>query len=148
MEKNYPSFNKLLDDEKKEIRHALNQAASSLLLQAWNKSCRMFLDYLKKSKHSPFQFVDSLFARHKFQASIGNLPHIHAMLCILWHLITVGQKKFLDELVTASLLDIVRVDNAERLIDEGVITDLVDGNFLNQTCKRHITTLLQSQMPD
>ena len=34
--------------------------------------------------------------------------------------------KNLDELVTASLLDIVR-DKAERLIDEGIITDLKDG---------------------
>ena len=47
-EKNYPNFDKLSDDEKGEIRHALNQAAVSLLMRSWNESCRMFLDYLKK----------------------------------------------------------------------------------------------------
>ena len=77
MKKNYPNFDKLSDDEKKEIRYALNQADASLLLQAQNEPCRIFLGYLKRSKDSPFQHVDSLFARHKFQSSMGNSPHIH-----------------------------------------------------------------------
>ena len=65
---------------------------------------------MKKSPHSPFINVESLFARHKFQTSVGNLTHIHAMLKIAWHLLTMAQRAFVNDLIRASLLDIVRVD--------------------------------------
>ena len=38
-----------------------------------------------------------------------------------------GSKELLDELVTTSLLDIIRVDKDQWLINEGLITDLNDG---------------------
>ena len=37
-----------------------------------------------------------------------------------------GSKELLDELVTTSLLDIIRVDKDQWLINEGLITDLND----------------------
>ena len=82
--KNFYMFDKLTEAEKVEVTHSLSQAASSLLLRAWNESCRIFLDYLKLSPHSPFKAVDAFFARHEFQSSKGNLPHIHAMLKVKW----------------------------------------------------------------
>ena len=109
MEKNH-NFTSLNDSEQLEIKNSLDQEAAPILLRAWNESCRIFLDYLNKSPHSPFINVESLFARHKFQASVGNLPHIHAMLKIVWHLLTMAQRAFFNYLIRASLLDIVRVD--------------------------------------
>ena len=91
-ENNYPTFDNLSDDKKEEIRYGLNQVVTPLLFCVWNETCRMFLDYLKKRKDSPFQHVESLFARYKFQASVGNLPHMHAMLKIILRLITWAQK--------------------------------------------------------
>ena len=108
--KKIPNYTSLNDSEQWEIKNALDQTAAPLLLRAWNESCRIFLDYLKKSPHSPFINVESLFARHEFQASVGNLPHIHAMLKIAWHLLTMAQRAFVNDLIRASLLDIVRVD--------------------------------------
>ena len=57
-------------------------------------------------------------------------------------MITWGGEGFLDELVTASLLDIVRVDNAQKLINEGVITDLKDGKKLLKLQNKYYHTII------
>ena len=64
---------------------------------------------MNNSPHRPFINVEYLFARHEFQESVGNLPHIHVMLKITWHLLTMAQRLFVNDLIRASLLDIVRV---------------------------------------
>ena len=46
--KKYPNYDNLTKKEKQEIKDSLNQAAAPLLLRAWNETCRIFLDYLKK----------------------------------------------------------------------------------------------------
>ena len=48
------------------------------------------------------------------------------MLILVLHLITWSQKQFLNKLVITILLDIIRVDKTQRLIDEGLITNLND----------------------
>ena len=118
--KNYPKYNDLTFDERKEIHQALNQAAAPLLLRAWNETCRIFLDYLKKSPSSPFRKVVTLFARHEFQASIGNLPHIHCMLKVGWEYLSEEEKKIVNNLVRASYLDIIKMDEIPRFIEEGL----------------------------
>ena len=58
--KNFQGYTRLQGKEKKEKKDSLGQAASGLLLRALNESCRIFLDYLQKSSHSPFLDVDVL----------------------------------------------------------------------------------------
>ena len=118
-QENYPNYDTLNNSEKLEIKSALDQAAAPLLLRAWNESCRIFLDYLKKSPFSPFKNIETIFARHEFQSSIGNLPHIHAMLKLMWNAMSQEQRDHVNELIRASYLDIVRVDERPRLIEEG-----------------------------
>ena len=59
---NFPNFDNLTPKEKMEMKNAIDQAAAPLLLRAWNESCRFYLDYLKKSPHSPFKSVDTICA--------------------------------------------------------------------------------------
>ena len=92
----------------------MNQAAAPLLLQGWNESCRLFLDYLKKSPYSPFKKVKTLFARHEFQASIGNFPHICLMLRVSWEELADGENCFVNGLVRASYLDTIKMDEIPR----------------------------------
>ena len=84
------------------------------------------LDYLKKIPHSPFKKVKTLFARHEFQASIGNLPHIHLMLRVSWEELSDGEKIFVNDLVRASYLDIVKIDEIPRYIEEGLFKEASD----------------------
>ena len=117
---NFPDYNYLNSSQQLEIKNALNQAAAPLLLRAWNESCRIFLDYLKKSPSSPFKSVDNIFARHEFQSTVGNLPHIHAMLKVKWENLSQEEKECVNDCIRASVLDIVRVDEVQRHIDEGL----------------------------
>ena len=79
--KHFPNYDTLTEKEKTEIRESLQQAAAPLLLRAWNKSCRIFMDYLKTSPSSPFKRVESIFTHHEFQnRSHGNLPGLHPHL--------------------------------------------------------------------
>ena len=71
-------------NEQFEINNALDQAAAPLLLRSWNESCRIFLDYLKKSLSNSFKNVDSIFERHELQSTVGNLPHISSILKVKW----------------------------------------------------------------
>ena len=60
-------------------------AAGALLPRSRNESCRTFHDYLKTSPFSPFQNVEILFTRYKFQNSKKKLPNIHAMIKLMWN---------------------------------------------------------------
>ena len=123
---NFPHYDSLSADERQEIKNSLDQASAGLLLRAWNESCRVFLDYLKNSPSSPFKSVSSLFARHEFQSQAGNLPHIHAMVKVNWEELSCDQKEFVRDCIRASVLDIVRVDEIPRLIEEGLLTHSSD----------------------
>jgi hypothetical protein len=118
--RNFPDYHHLNSSQQLEIKNALNQAAAPLLLRAWNESCRIFLDYLKKSPSSPFKNVDSIFARHEFQSTVGNLPHIHAMLKVKWENLSQEERECVNDCIRASVLDIVRVDEVQRHVDEGL----------------------------
>ena len=141
--KNFHAFGKLTEAEKMEITKSLEQAASSLLLRAWNESCRIFLDYLKLSPHSPFKDVDAFFARHEFQSSKGNLPHIHAMLKVKWHALNEEEKRFVRDLIRADVFEIVKPHEEQRYYDEKIVKDikeLKDLQFRSMDILRHRCT--------
>ena len=106
---NFPDYDFLNVNEQFKIKNALDQAAAPLLLRAWNKSCIIFLYYLKKIPSSPFKNVDSIFARHKFQSTVGILPHIHDMLKVKWDRLSQEEKKCVNECIHVSVLDIIRI---------------------------------------
>ena len=114
------------NEEKIEIKNVLEQAASGSLLHAWNESCRIFLDFIKSRPSSPFKNVSSLFARHEFQSQAGNLPHIHTMIKINWNSLTNQEKQFVNDCIRASVLDIVKVHEMQRLVDEGLLNDVCE----------------------
>ena len=117
----FPDFNKLNGDEKNEIKHSLEQAASSLFLRSWNESCRMFIDYIKTSPYSPFKSVDAFFARHEFQSTKGNLPHIHAMLKVNWGSLNTQERIFVRDLIRADVFEIVKPHEVQQLYDEKLL---------------------------
>jgi hypothetical protein len=133
--KHFPNYDTLTEKEKTEIRESLQQAAAPLLLRAWNKSCRIFMDYLKTSPSSPFKRVESIFTRHEFQSSVGNLPHIHAMIQVMWHELSEDEKDCVNECICASYLDIIRVDKIQNLIDEGLLKHPSDVKIITQLAK-------------
>ena len=58
--------------------------------------------------------------RYEYQKDVGNLSHIHLILQVLWNLLTEQEKVFVKDLIRASNCEIVRPEEVEDLIREGV----------------------------
>lgn len=122
----YPDFHDLDDVEKNEIRQAVQQAAGPLILRNWLEVRKYFIEYLLKSPSSPYIDVGALFARDEYQAEVGNLPHIHLMLSINWEKLNQSQKDSINDLIRASVCNIVRHDEVDQLIEEGLLESVDD----------------------
>ena len=53
--KHYPDFYLLGFDEQQEIENAITDASAGLLLHCWEEVFLLFINYLRKSKSSPFK---------------------------------------------------------------------------------------------
>ena len=60
-EKYFPSFESFTNDEQSEIRRALHQSASGLVLRNWMEVRKIFLNYLFSSEDSPYHPTDAMF---------------------------------------------------------------------------------------
>ena len=80
----------------------------------------LFLDYLRESPTSLFKKLLSLYARKEYQKDRGNLSHIHLIAELSWRLMSTDEKNFVNNLIHASIYYIVKSDEIQRFIDEGV----------------------------
>ena len=99
----------------------MEQSSSCLFLRIWQEVSKLFIEYLQKSTASPLRHVVSIFARIEYQKDKGNLSHTHLMAKVNWEKLIIEEKEFLDDLICASILDVVRVDEVDHLIDHGII---------------------------
>ena len=119
-EKEYDGFYFLDSSSQKEIRDAMSQASSTLLLRNWQEISKLFVEYLYKSLTSPFRRVGGIFVRYEYQKDAGNLSHIHLILQVLWDELTDCEKEFMQDIIRASKNEIVRPAEVQQLIDEGI----------------------------
>jgi len=132
-------YKKLLEREKAELRKAMCQAASGLLLRNWQEVCELLIDFLRYSSSSPFKKVGSIFSRNEYQKSVGNLSHIHLILQVEWSKLTEEENEFVRDLIRADTLSIPRDrKDIDELIDEGLLKCHDCGDLL----KQHAETFL------
>ena len=81
-EKYFPSFESLTNEEKSEIRRALHQSASGVILHNWMEVRKIFLKFLCESEDSSYHPTDAMFSRDEYQSDVGNLPHMHMMVSV------------------------------------------------------------------
>ena len=159
--KSYPDYVLLPTHSKEEIDTSMRQSAAGVMLRVWEEVSKLFMDYLKKSKYSPFKKVGSLFGRKEYQPSSGNVSHTHLILEVLFHLLTVQERAFVEDLIRASVLDIVRPDEINKFIEDGVFVSkddvhdvIADGiSFLTHQCNSRCLVKspngeLRCRMPD
>ena len=144
----YLGWKDLTTQEQEEITHAIQESAAVPLLRNWNEVTKLFITYIRKSPTSPFRVVGSIFARCEYQKEVGNLHHIHLILQVLYHMLNEEQKSFVDNLVRASVLDVVRPDEVQKMIEDGVYESVDDwfdmqndastflGHICNSRCVR------------
>ena len=116
----------MTNDDKEEVHIAVNQAIGSLILRNWMETKKIIIDYICKCPTSPFHPMRSMFARDEYQNTIGNLSHIHMMVEMDVESMSEKQKDVLEELIRAYVCDIVRDEDLEKLIDEGIIKSIDD----------------------
>ena len=102
-----------------------------MFLRIWEEVSKLFLDYLKKSKSSPYKNVFAIFARKEYQKDRGNVSHTHLMLKIDWTKLTAEEKTFMDDLIRASVIDVVRVDEVDDLVIETILIEIIQLEYVN-----------------
>ena len=118
------------------------ESSAGILMRVWEETFLLFIDYLRKSPSSPFKRFNAIFVRKEYQTSKGNLSHAHLMICLLWEAMTEKEREFVNDLIRASIFDIVRPDEVDRFMKEGVFTYRHDifkvwentGKFLPHIC--------------
>ena len=98
------------------------ESSSGVLLRVWEDTFLLFIDYFRKSSSSPFGNLNAIFARKKYQTSKGNLSHAHVMICLLWNAINENNKTFVNNLIRASIFDIIRPNEIDRFVKEGIFS--------------------------
>ena len=134
-EKNFPSYESFTTEEMSEIRKALHQSASGLILHIWMEVRKMFLIFVCESEDSPYHPTEAMFSRDEYQADVGNLPHMHIMVCVNQENMTLTQKETFLDLIRESVVDIVRHDEVQELIDNGILNEYEDIYELQELAK-------------
>ena len=125
-EKNYEGFYDLNTSAQDEIRKSMSQASSTLLLRNWQEVSKLFVEYLQRSPTSPFCRVGGIFVRYEYQKDTGNLSHIHLILQVKWDELTSEEKEFMQDIIRASKNEIVRAEEIQKLIEEGIFKSYDD----------------------
>ena len=81
---------------------------------------KFLIDYLRGSPSSPYYSVDAIFMRDEYQEFSGNLPHIHLMLSMKLKYKTEDQKERIDNVIRASVGNIVKSEEVDEYIKEGI----------------------------
>ena len=123
---NFPGFDTLSLWEQEEITKGMNQSAAGILLRTWMEVRKMFIAYLSISEDSPYHPSDAIFSRDEYQSDVGNLPHMHMLISIKKESLTQSQMERLQDLVRASVGDILRPNEVQDLVHSGVLNEYSD----------------------
>ena len=96
----------------------------------------MFIKYLTKSPSSPFLKMLAVLARKEYQSDVGNLSHIHllgklAQMCE-------HSREDLGNLIRNNIVDIIKPEEVDAMIDEGLINHKDDVNQVQIDGKTYI----------
>ena len=106
--------------ERQEIRQALQQEAAVTLLRVWMEVSILYMNYITNSKEQPLGEVDNIWWRFEFQDSIGNLPHIHALIWLKDK--PSPDKSEIEERIRGSIMSLIEPDEIDDLVAEGLLS--------------------------
>ena len=100
---------------------------------------KLFLKYLCENPTCPFSSVSSMFARDKYQGDTGNLSHIHLMLALKFEVMSRSLQNKVNDLVRASICDIVRPDEVQQFINNGIFKAVGDLEIMIEDATRTLS---------
>ena len=117
--KHYPDWCIYSLFQQQEIKRAMHQSANGLFLRVWEEVSAIFINYLSNSPSSPFLKMLAVFARKEYQADVGNLSHIH--LLGKYEDFSEQSTEELFDLIRNNVVDIIKPEEIDTLIEEGLI---------------------------
>ncbi len=114
--------------EREDIHNSLIKGSCVVMLRNWMETCEIWMNYIWKSPEKPLGNINRIWWRHEYQESQGNLSHIHALLWTDDDLNTpVGWDDATDR-IRGDLRELIRVDEAPALLEEGIFKSMDDFN--------------------
>ena len=89
--------------------------------------------------------ANCIFARDEYQPNTGNLSHIHLMIGINKEKMTQKQKDKIDNLIRCSICDIVRVNEVQDLIGEGIMKSIDELHEFQDLCSNILPHICNSR---
>jgi len=117
----FDNWNDMNEIQKDEMTTAFQQSSSIPLLRVWEEVSALFIRFLQKAPNSPFKKAAAIFARKEYQSDVGNLSHIHALLRVNLDEYNGNEQEFVQELIRGSVVEIVRSNEVDKFIKEGLI---------------------------
>ena len=129
-DRHYKGFDDIHWRDKEELANQVDQAASGFILRNWMEIVRLFLKHIENS-NDPRLFcqVENIFARLEYQdtgekRALGNLPHLHMMVCTKEKPWTAEGKVALENIIRAHSCDIIHESEIQQYMDEGIIKNM------------------------
>jgi len=122
----FSGFEMIEESQRDEIVKGMHQSAAVILLRNWMEVRKLFISYLCTSSDSPYHPCDAIFSRDEYQSEVGNLPHMHMMVSVKKDNLSQSDIDKFNDLVRASVGDIVRGDEIKGLVDSGILNDKWD----------------------
>jgi hypothetical protein len=114
------------------LENQLDQAASGLILRTWLEIQALFLEHVSRS-NNPRMFceVEHFFAKSEYQdagskMALGNLPHLHMMVCTKEKPWTAEGRAALENIIRASAGDIMPETDIQYYVDQGIFENPMD----------------------
>jgi predicted GIY-YIG superfamily endonuclease len=109
-------------EEKEELLRAGKESSCIPFVRQWMEVSEIFMTYIAKSDELPLGKVENIWWRHEYQSAKANLSHIHALIRLAD---SEGEAVILDR-IRGMIGDLIRPEEAEQLIAEGVLKDMND----------------------
>ena len=94
----------------------------------WNTVQKIFLGHIKEhlTQLGGGACLDALFGRHEFQDDRGNFDHIHLLYRVKPGMMNPNIESYLDSLISTSVIELVRTDDIESMVEEGLLENVED----------------------
>jgi hypothetical protein len=126
-------------DDKLRLRETLQENSAVLITRQWTKVATLFMTYIAKSSEEPLGKIKDILWRFEHQEPVGNPPHIHGV--VTREPLPEGRerqkelKKILER-IRGSSYDLIRFEETEGLIKEGLINNWSEAEEIREHGRR------------
>ncbi len=85
------AINEAFEEASQEVKDAALRSYMGVIIRSWNRSVKLFVNYLLKSKQDILGRITKIWCRAEFQTSRGNPQHYHLLIWLLQSLTEISE---------------------------------------------------------